>query len=303
MKKIILLVIILISQVSFSQNTNEKNSESLIINGSANKNIFIFFPSPIIQGTVGNNDFIFGFDRVKPSKIGILKSKVDAEETNLLVITEDQNIYSFILKYSNTDTENLNHFIELDNSIGSLSTKSKETKNPTEAEENTEVKKKSTEKNERSISNSDSIVLSPKQKELRETSKLVLEQKPFYKRFLNEENGIYLKLERISYKGDELYFTLAVENKSGIHYDISYLNFFIGFKKSHQRRALQKELIEPLYIERFKKRIETNESNSFVYVLPKFSLDHKKVLFIEMKEANGDRNLLLKVPDSDVNLE
>ncbi|WP_317048430.1 hypothetical protein [Confluentibacter sediminis] len=63
------------------------------------KNVALFFPKPIRQGITGASHFVFTYNREKEQYFGLLQAK-PGTESNLLTITNDGKVYSYILKYS-----------------------------------------------------------------------------------------------------------------------------------------------------------------------------------------------------------
>ena len=74
-----------------------------------NKNVALFFPNPIRQGITGASHFIFTYNREKEQYFGLLQAK-PGTESNLLTVTSDGKVYSYILKYAEKLPE-LNYFI------------------------------------------------------------------------------------------------------------------------------------------------------------------------------------------------
>ena len=81
------------------------------------KNVALFFPNPIRQGITGASNFVFTYNREKEQYFGLLQAK-PGTESNLLTVTSDGRVYSYILKYSEKLPE-LNYFINENESIGS----------------------------------------------------------------------------------------------------------------------------------------------------------------------------------------
>ena len=80
------------------------------------KNVALFFPNPILQGITGTENFVFTYNREKEQYFVLLQAK-PGEESNLLFITNDVQVYSYILKYS-PHLSKLNYFIHEEESIG-----------------------------------------------------------------------------------------------------------------------------------------------------------------------------------------
>lgn len=78
-----------------------------------------------------------------------------------------------------------------------------------------------------------------------------------------------------AYNGAETYLMMEITNKSGITYEIDFLDVYrvIGNKK--QKATYQKLLIKPLYKHKMPTKVWNSQSYRFVYVLPKFVLGDK----------------------------
>ena len=81
-----------------------------------NKNVALFFSNPIRQGITGKDNFVFTYNREKQQYFGLLQA-APGTESNLLAITNNGQIYSYILKYKEQLTK-LNYFIPEAKSIG-----------------------------------------------------------------------------------------------------------------------------------------------------------------------------------------
>src|SRR5699024_6936594 len=88
--------------------------ETLYANNS--KNVALFFPSPIRQAYTGSSNFVFTYNREKKQYFGLLQATPE-KQSNLLVVTDDGAVYSFILEYSDS-LPKLNYFISKERSIG-----------------------------------------------------------------------------------------------------------------------------------------------------------------------------------------
>ena len=103
--------------LGFICSTQAKNKQELdTIYANEKMTTALFFPSNIKQGITGSENFVFTYNREKEGNLGLLKA-VSSENSNLLVITTDGKVYSYILKYSET-IENPNRFIDFNESIG-----------------------------------------------------------------------------------------------------------------------------------------------------------------------------------------
>ena len=93
---IFLLFYILAFNSASAQITSDSNT--IILECTGNKNTTLIFSNPIKNAIVGSDNFMFAFNKDNYGKIGILKGS-PGEESNLLVITENGNIFSFTVRY------------------------------------------------------------------------------------------------------------------------------------------------------------------------------------------------------------
>lgn len=238
------------------------------IYANEHKNVALFFPEPIRQGIVGAPNFVFTYNREKEQYLGLVQAS-PGKESNLLVLTKDGRVYSYILKYRK-QLGKLNHFVADSESIGT----------------------------ERSI------VIGQKQedKELDSTAK----RREYFERFCSyllkrknerlatkRKRSIKLQLQKMTYNGDVTYLVMQVSNNSNIDFEVDYLKVYsiAGTKKkkaSHQRLEMV-----PMYKHQGQSKISGGSSKRFVYVLPKFVLGDDEELEIDLKELNGNRRINL----------
>lgn len=76
----------------------------------------LIFPSPIRQALPGSGNFTFSYNREIFQHFGLLQAS-PGTDNNLLVLTNDGQVYSFALQYRKLLPET-NKFIALDKSIG-----------------------------------------------------------------------------------------------------------------------------------------------------------------------------------------
>lgn len=241
------------------------------------KNVALFFPEPIRQGITGSDHFIFTYNREYEQHLGLLQAK-PGKESNLLVVTTDGSVFTYIVKYGE-QLERLHYFIPLSSSIGN----------------ERQVEKNVTE-NEPSES-------SPKDKQ-RYYQKFcgdLLDGKQGPGTLLKQKGGIALGLENIVFDTDELYFVIRVSNTSGLDYDLNFLNLSIATRPKGKRKSVQRLVQEPLFRYRLPSRIAKGEMVRLVYVLPKFSLSNERRAVLELNERDGERNLKLNVSHRFIN--
>ena len=77
------------------------------------KNVALFFPSPIRQGITGSENFVFTYNREKQQYFGLLQAKPGIE-SNLLVFSSTGSIFSYIICYKK-ELNKLTYFINESN--------------------------------------------------------------------------------------------------------------------------------------------------------------------------------------------
>ncbi|MEO2053073.1 MAG: DUF4138 domain-containing protein [Allomuricauda sp.] len=233
------------------------------------KNVALFFPNPIRQGITGASHFVFTYNREKEQYFGLLQAK-HGTESNLLAVTSDGKVYSYILKYSEKLTK-LNYFLGGDESIGNESPKM-------------EIP---ITKNSITVSEEDRTGYFQRASEysLRSSSETIA---------LKRKKGIQLRLRKVAYDASEVYLVIEVRNKSGIDFEIDYLNVYRTNGNNKRKASYQRLQQEVIYKHKMPYSILYGQSQRFVYVLPKFVLGDNEKLMLELKELKGSRKVVLE---------
>ena len=254
--------------LGFICSTHAKNIQELdTIYANETMTMALFFPSNIKQGITGSENFVFTYNREKEQNLGLLKA-VKGTVSNLLVITTDGKVYSFILKYSES-LDNPNRFITNAESLGDAK---RVLKKEVEARESINT----------DIFVNDSVNL------LRRVCESLLrlpERKNKHKR----SNGIKLSLKNMYYRGDNVFLQFEIENKSGIRFDFDYLKIY-KVNGNKKRNASSQELpLEPIYLHNMPNKIAHNTKTRFVYVIPKFAININEKMMVRLQERNTTR--------------
>lgn len=271
MKKMFYLIV-LISQGVFAQGKIELDT----IFANDFHNVSLFFPSPVRQGIVGASNFTFSFNEDSPQHFGLLKA-TSGNDSSLLVVTQDGQIYSYLLKYR-ADIPKLHHFIARTESIGNevprdsvtTFTESKDALSKDEVPEETITKVSY-------FNNLSAYYLHNATGSLKAKRKYKLK----------------LTVKELAYYRNETYMIFELENKSGIDFELNYLNVYLTQGSRKRNASFQKILIDPLYKHEFPEVIKDQQRRKFVYVLPKFTLGDNERVEVEVREKKGNRNLKL----------
>ncbi|MCM4160871.1 DUF4138 domain-containing protein [Antarcticibacterium flavum] len=246
------------------------------------KNVALFFPAPIRQGITGSENFVFTYNREKEQHLGLLQG-MPGKESNLLVISTTGAVFSYIVKYSE-ELEKLNYFIDESGSIGNESPAFKSV-----AEDDFVPGSKPEE------------ILADKDLIYQIFSTYLIRSKQRLGRINKKKEGIQLQVENIVFHGEELYFVLKLENDSPIDYEPTFLDISVETRQKGKKKSIQKLLQEPVFTYKMPEKVRKSQSSRFIYVLPKFSIAEDKVVVIDLKELNGERDIKLKVKKRYIN--
>ena len=241
------------------------------IYANEHKNVALFFPEPIRQGITGAPNFIFTYNREKEQYFGLLQA-TPGEESNLLVVGANGTVFSYILKYKKNLT-NIIYFFSGDDQIGTEKPYKKDSISTIKETVNTEF----------SPVHFDS------------TSQTLLHKSQEIGRIKNRQNGIIFRIKNIVFDREELYFVLEIENRSSLDYDFGFLTIATESRKRGKRKSAQTLVKEPLYTYAVPDKVEKHKKRTFVYVLPKFSLNSDYRLIASLHEKQGVRDVDLHV--------
>lgn len=236
------------------------------------KNVALFFPNPVRQGITGAAHFVFTYNREKEQYFGLLQAK-PGKNSNLLTVTTDGKVYSYILKYSEK-LPRLNYFVDGTSSIGNEKPK-----------------------------------INPPLKE-KTIPDLYTERTTYFQKFSDyqlksrylpistkRKKGIKLQLQKMVYNATEVYLVMEITNRSGIDFEIDFLNVYRA-NGNKKKKASYQRLEQPVsYKHKIPDLIKDGQSGRFVYVLPKFVLGDHEMLEIELKESKGSRAIILSTLD------
>lgn len=243
-----------------------KALDTIYANGK--KNVALFFPNPIRQGITGADHFVFCYNREKEQYFGLLQA-VPGTESNLLTITKDGQVYSYILKYS-YKLPKLNYFISENESIGNEKPKE--------------------------------IILKPVIEPINEYATRVIYFQKFSEYLLNSKlervttkrkKGIRFQLQKVVYNASEVYLVIEVQNASGIDFEVDYLNVYRVNGNKKRKASFQRLQQEVIYKYKMPSVIKDEQMLQFVYVLTKFVLGENEKIMIELKELKGSRTVIL----------
>lgn len=232
-----------------------------------NKTTSLVFPFAITSVDRGSRDVLAQKAMGVENVLQVKAARKDFVETNLTVITADGKLHHFTVNYSEKPTQQTFSVADKDvvPSAGLLLA-------------NDEI-------NARKV---------------RRLSANVLSSKVTGKVDCMSKNRMSLMLRAIFINDDVIFYRIQLRNRSAIGYDIKSLKFYIRDKRKAKRTSSQEIVAEPVYVFNNADEVAGYGSAEIVFALRKFTIPDGKALHIDLFEANGGRNLSLKIRNSDI---
>ena len=242
------------------------------------KTVHVIFPSPVRYVDLGSTDLIAGKADGAENVIRVkATTKNFRQETNMSVITEDGNFYSFNVKYSD---EPLLLNVEMCDFIHDGETVNR----PNNAME---------------------IYLTELDNESPRLVRLIM--KSVYERDKRrirhigcKRFGVQFLLKGLYSHGGMLYFHTQIKNTSHVPFDVNFVTFKIADKKLVKRTAMQEQVVYPLRAYNYVTRVDGKKSECTVFALPKFTIPDGKKLVVEMYEKQGGRHQTFELENEDL---
>ncbi len=236
----------------------------------------LYFPSDIIKVIEPAENFNFQFER--GTKIGLLKGS-KGNPSNLSVITELGNIYSFALSYSEV-VNKFNFFLKVDQAVGQV---------PIEKKSQIVIPKDTTAMDIPQQPEPDNLYDFDREEYYEIFCQNTYLQKAEVKRCFGKQKKIVLRLNNILVDRNEKYFVLQIENDSKREYKVQGLSFFKKTKEDQLGK-----IMTPRYTFNLQETIDPGSINELVYVFEKFNLTTKELVTVVLLEAETDH--LVELP-------
>lgn len=218
----------------------------------------LLFPYPIVSVDRGSQDVLAQKPKGVENLLQIKAAQADFTPSNLTVVTSDGKLYNFLIAY---EYEPLTYAYDFSKSAESSTARFDDGKNAEQI--NAWASMAYHDRNRIKI------------KESNYDMALII-------------TGMYVA-------GDYIFYRVLLENQTNISYDVDQLRFFVRDKKISRRTASQEIELLPVSIWQAAQKVPAKGIESFVVVLPKFTIPDKKNLYLQLTEKNGGRHLLLKV--------
>ena len=237
--------------------------------------VSLFFPNPIRQGITGSPNYAFSFNRERAQYFGLLQA-TPGENSNLLVVTENGSVYSYLLRYSHK-LEKLNYFIDISDRIGHERTGRSMVP---------QVKL--------SLADSDTVPINDKALDYPKLcAQLLRNPRPFDQ--IKYKDGVTVRMTKSIYYLNEVYVVFEIENGSQIDFEINSLDLYKVNGNNKRKSSYQETHLSPVYKFQMPKVVLRDQSVQFVSVYPKFTLGAREKLVVKMEERKGNRDFVVKL--------
>lgn len=242
------------------------------------KTVHVIFPAPVRYVDLGSPNLIAGKADGAENVIRVkATTRHFRQETNMSVITEDGNFYTFNVKYAD---EPLLLNVEMCDFIHD----GESVNRPNNAME---------------------IYLTELDNESPRLVRLIMKSvhendKRRIRHIGSKRFGVQFLLKGMYTHSDLLYFHTQVKNTSHVPFDVDFITFKIVDKKVVKRTAMQEQVIYPLRAYNYVTRVNGRDSECTVFALPKFTIPDDKKLLVEMFEKQGGRHQRFEVVNEDL---
>lgn len=242
------------------------------------KTVHVIFPASVRYVDLGSPNLIAGKADGAENVIRVkATTRHFRQETNMSVITEDGNFYTFNVKYAD---EPLLLNVEMCDFIHD----GESVNRPNNAME---------------------IYLTELDNESPRLVRLIMKSvhendKRRIRHIGSKRFGVQFLLKGMYTHSDLLYFHTQVKNTSHVPFDVDFITFKIVDKKVVKRTAMQEQVIYPLRAYNYVTRVNGRDSECTVFALPKFTIPDDKKLVVEMFEKQGGRHQRFEVVNEDL---
>ncbi|MEA4809366.1 conjugative transposon protein TraN [Macellibacteroides fermentans] len=243
-----------------------------------NKTVHVIFPAPIRYVDLGSADLLAAKADGTENVLRVKAALRDfSRESNLSVITEDGNYYTFNVKYAD---EPVKLSVEMTDFL-----------------------------HDGEAVNRPNNALAVYMQELGQESPLLVKliMQSIYKnndreiKHLGSKRfGIQHTLKGVYTHNGLLYFHLQLKNSSNVPFNVDFITFKIVDKKVAKRTAIQEQVIWPLRAYNNLMVIGGKRTERTIFTLPKFTIPDDKMLVIELNEQEGGRHQRFTVDNADL---
>jgi conjugative transposon TraN protein len=260
----LVVMILMIAHQSIQAQTGDVKTKASVIQPfylsiSSSKTTNLIFPYAIKSIDRGSKRVLVQKAKAAENVLQVKADTVDFKETNLSIITQDGQFYSFMVSYAENPTW-LNLQISKDSGLEKQAIFQEPIINKALYDRNVDT--------------------------------ISLQQQ-----FLNKcksSNKIILSLLGIYLKDNILFFALSVENLSLFNLTIENIEFIVKDRKSSKRSAVYEKLFQPLF-DPFIPTLDANDKRYIITGFQPFTFFPSQVLHIKLREKNGGRSVIMPI--------
>src|SRR5690606_20275845 len=106
-----------------------------------------------------------------------------------------------------------------------------------------------------------------------------------------KKDGLILRVKDIIYKRNDTFIVFEIENKSGIDFQLDYLNVYLTKGNKKRNASYQKLLKFPISTYKVPEIIKHQQKSKFVFTFSKFTIGKNEAFEIKLREKSGNRSL------------
>ncbi len=254
-------VLLLISTASIGLNqlclaqSELYNSNGNTLEVSYDKTVYLVFDAPVLSADRGSRQLLAQKDIAAPNILKIKSSVRDIPPTNLHVVTQSGKVYAFLVNYKESPVRHTHYFKE-DNALLHSG------------------------HNLRTFEFFSTQLLE-------QSSKFILKSKT---------DKLSLWLFGVYEIGDMIYLKVGLHNAGSLSFNPGSISFHIKDRKVANRTTIREEVLIPHYSTTSTlQNLPGAQYRLFVFAFSRFGLDKSKLLEMEVRESQGDRNPILKI--------
>lgn len=278
--KSIMRIILSIILMIFGINANGTVSKIL---ATENKTTTIMFPSGIVHVDLGcENPYIaITVDESVPNLVKLrLSNGFKGTTTNLLVVTQDENVYSFEVEYA----DSIGKYVYIVNREDAVNY---------------------SQKNNMKIDTIKSAINNPQKDSLSASdimNRILQSQGGFIRSETAKKGKVTLCLKSIYVYNNDLYFHLEINNKSNLKYNVDFYNLFMtsNTHKTIKGTVTQDIQVPFTFIHPEVKEIKAGNIENIILHVKKFTLEDDKIACLEIYEKEGGRHLKIKIGNNEL---
>ncbi|CEN52749.1 exported hypothetical protein [Capnocytophaga canis] len=118
-------------------------------------------------------------------------------------------------------------------------------------------------------------------------------------RDFERDGKVFLWLKGVYYHKNEIYIDVLLENRESLDYVVDFVKAKLStnYKKKSSKQSVNHKA---LLLYNVPTRVPGNTSQRFQIVFDRFTISEKRILEIEIKEKNGERDLRIEVPKKEI---